>query len=163
MLARFQAVDPLNRFLPSPGEVERVRFPGGAGIRVDSYVDQRTRIPGRYDPLFAKLTSWGTDREEALARLRMGLEETKIDGVNTNIPALKKVTLSAPFREGKYPIIVEQPPDPAEDERLSTVYQRDLAVAAAVLFTFRNRRFEPSQPEPFRRGWHRSGRQLTGG
>ena len=83
---RINAEDAENGFAPSPGEVRRFHAPGGAGIRIDSHLYAGYRVPPYYDSLLAKLIAWGSDRAEAIARMRRALDEMIIDGVKTTIP-----------------------------------------------------------------------------
>jgi acetyl-CoA/propionyl-CoA carboxylase biotin carboxyl carrier protein len=83
---RVNAEDAANDFVPSPGEVSVYEEPGGPGIRVDSSLRGPGSVPESYDPLFAKLIVRGTDREDALARLRRALAEFRIEGIATTLP-----------------------------------------------------------------------------
>ncbi|MCJ7510906.1 MAG: acetyl-CoA carboxylase biotin carboxylase subunit [Dehalococcoidia bacterium] len=83
---RISAEDPFNEFLPSVGRVSFVSEPGGPSVRVDSALYNGTDIPHYYDPLIAKLSTWGRDRAEAIQRMRRALQEFKIVGISTNIP-----------------------------------------------------------------------------
>lgn len=83
---RLNAEDPDNDFVPAPGKVELLRLPTGAGIRVDTGIEQGDRIPAEFDSMIAKIIASGTDRAEALARLRRALTEAAlvIRGGTTN-------------------------------------------------------------------------------
>ena len=83
---RIYAEDPACGFAPSPGTIERLRWPQGPGIRVDSGVEEGDAIPLDYDPMVAKLVAHGRDRDEALRRMRRALRETRVDGIETSIP-----------------------------------------------------------------------------
>ncbi len=87
---RLNAEDPAD-FSPSPGVVTLWEPPGGPGIRVDSHLCAGARIPPHYDSLVAKLVAHGATRGEALARMRQALAETRIAGVETNLPVLRRV------------------------------------------------------------------------
>lgn len=83
--ARVNAEDP-ERFIPSPGTVERYHPPGGSGVRVDSHMFQGAKVPPHYDSLVGKLIVYGADREACRARMRRALGEYVIDGIATNLP-----------------------------------------------------------------------------
>jgi len=91
---RINAEDP-RTFAPAPGTIREYHPPGGAGIRVDSGVYGGWRVPSHYDSLIAKVIAYGNDRTQALARMRVALEEFIIDGIRTNIP-LHKALLRDP-------------------------------------------------------------------
>ena len=83
---RIYAEDPARGFAPSPGTIERLRWPQGPGVRVDSGVEEGDTIPLDYDPMVAKLITFGRDREEAFRRMRRALRETRVEGIETSIP-----------------------------------------------------------------------------
>ena len=97
---RINAEDPARGFAPSPGEVRDLRLPGGPGIRVDSHLFASYRIPPYYDSLLAKIVAWGRDRDEAIARMRRALAETRIDGVHTTVPFHQSLLDDVRFRSG---------------------------------------------------------------
>ncbi len=84
--ARLNAEDPDRDFAPAPGRITRLELPAGPGIRVDTGVAEGDVIPADFDSMIAKVIAWGTDREQALARLRRAMGETTvvIDGGATN-------------------------------------------------------------------------------
>jgi acetyl-CoA carboxylase biotin carboxylase subunit len=83
---RINSEDPFNNFLPSTGTLRLFSLPGGPGIRIDSAIYNNMEILPYYDSLLAKLISWGSTREEAVARMKNALEEFLIEGINTTIP-----------------------------------------------------------------------------
>jgi len=76
--ARVNAEDPERGFAPAPGTVELLALPTGPGIRVDTGISEGDTIPPEYDSMIAKVIAWGTDRGEALARLRRALRELRV-------------------------------------------------------------------------------------
>ncbi|MFZ1992099.1 MAG: acetyl-CoA carboxylase biotin carboxylase subunit [Alphaproteobacteria bacterium] len=82
---RINAEDPLHDFRPSPGTVTTALFPAGPGIRVDTHIESGAVVPPFYDSLLAKIIAFGSDRNEALNRMRRALASTKIEGIETNI------------------------------------------------------------------------------
>ncbi|VVB97585.1 Pyruvate carboxylase subunit A [uncultured archaeon] len=97
---RLNAEDPLNNFTPAPGKLRRYRSSGGPGVRVDSGVHTGYTITPFYDSLISKLTVWGRDRNEAIARMKRALYEYIIVGVTTNISFHKAVMNNEYFRRG---------------------------------------------------------------
>lgn len=72
-------------FLPCPGLVENVLFPGGLGVRVDSALYPGYMVPPCYDSMLAKIIVHGRNREEAISRMKRALAELVIDGIETNV------------------------------------------------------------------------------
>lgn len=96
---RINAEDPDN-FLPSPGTVKRFEAPGGPGVRVDTHLYDGYKIPPNYDSMIGKLIVHGPDRETAIARMRLALAETVIEGVKCNIPLQQRIMADAGFQHG---------------------------------------------------------------
>lgn len=82
---RVYAEDPANNFLPDIGTLETYRRPQGAGVRVDDGFEEGMQIPIYYDPMIAKLVTWGKDRKEAIDRMVRAIDEYKISGVETTL------------------------------------------------------------------------------
>ena len=93
--ARLYAEDPRS-FLPQPGPVRRLRLP--TAIRVDAGVEEGDHVGASYDPMIAKLIAHGADRDEALDRLAAALDETRVEGVTTNLPFLRWLVRHPAFR-----------------------------------------------------------------
>jgi len=83
---RVNAEDFRHDFRPAPGRITGYHEPSGPGVRVDSGMVGPTTISQYYDPMIAKLITWGADRTQAIARMRRALVEYGIAGVTTNIP-----------------------------------------------------------------------------
>ncbi|MFB9067882.1 acetyl-CoA carboxylase biotin carboxylase subunit [Pseudofulvimonas gallinarii] len=96
---RINAEDP-DTFMPSPGLVKTFHAAGGPGIRVDTHVYDDYRIPPNYDSMIGKLIAHGADRAEAIARMRVALSETVVDGVKTNIPLQQRIMTDEGFKSG---------------------------------------------------------------
>ena len=97
---RIYAEDPANNFFPSPGLITRWQNPSGPGVRRDSGVYEGWTVPIEYDPLLAKLVVWGTDRVEAIARMRRALGEYEVFGIQTNIPFFRQILDHPDFLAG---------------------------------------------------------------
>ncbi len=100
---RINAENPLT-FIPSPGKVNDVHFPGGLGVRVDSALYSGYRIPPYYDSLIGKLIVFGKSRAECMMRLRRSLSEFVVDGVETTIPLFQKLLAEPDILDGHYDI-----------------------------------------------------------
>ena len=97
---RINAEDPLRDFAPSPGRVRRARWPEGAGIRVDTHIEDGSMVPPFYDSLMGKVIAHGADRAAAMALLQQGLAAMQIDGVATNIAFHQRVLADVEFAQG---------------------------------------------------------------
>ncbi|MBU3062894.1 ATP-grasp domain-containing protein [Nocardia sp. NEAU-G5] len=84
--ARLNAEDPDRDFAPAPGRIARLDLPAGPGIRVDTGVSEGDTIPADFDSMIAKIIAYGSNRNEALGRLRRAMSETRvvIEGGATN-------------------------------------------------------------------------------
>ena len=91
-------------FIPSPGKITQYHQPGGLGVRVDSAVYDGYSIPSHYDSMIGKLITYGSDRNEALNKMKRALEEYVIMGINTNIQLHQKIIQSDEFTKGIYDI-----------------------------------------------------------
>ena len=102
MELRVYAEDPMNDFLPSVGHLDVYQLPLGEGIRVDNGFEQGMDIPIYYDPMLAKLITYGKTREESIALMLKAIENYKIEGVQTTLPFGKFVFEHQAFRSGKF-------------------------------------------------------------
>ena len=97
---RINAEDPDNGFIPNPGKIEFLHFPGGPGVRIDTHIYQGYTIPPYYDSLIGKLIVHDEDRSSAIKRLYRALEETIIKGVKTTLPFYLKLLENEDFQKG---------------------------------------------------------------
>jgi acetyl-CoA carboxylase biotin carboxylase subunit len=98
---RIYAEDPDNNYFPSPGKITLLLSPSGPGIRRDSGMYEGWNVPMDYDPLLAKLISYGTDRQQAIMRLERALCEYFVAGIKTNISLFQRILRDADFQAGK--------------------------------------------------------------
>jgi acetyl-CoA carboxylase, biotin carboxylase subunit len=98
---RIYAEDPDNNYFPSPGEITLLLEPSGPGIRQDSGMYEGWKVPLDYDPLLAKLIGYGTDREQAISRLRRALSEYFVGGIKTNLSLFRRILGDADFLSAK--------------------------------------------------------------
>ena len=101
---RLYAEDPYHGFVPSPGIIERLRWPEGPGVRNDAGVYEGAEVSIHYDPLLAKLIVWGRDREQAMDRLSRALGELRIEGIRTTVPLFEALLEDPDFRQGQLDI-----------------------------------------------------------
>src|SRR5579871_5023289 len=98
---RIYAEDPDNHYFPSPGKISLLLLPSGPGIRRDSGMYEGWTVPIDYDPLLAKLIGYGTDREQATARLVRALNEYFVGGIKTNLSLFRRILNDPDFRAGR--------------------------------------------------------------
>lgn len=91
-------------FMPSPGKITQLHYAGGPGIRIDSHIYNGYVVPQYYDSMIGKLIASGKDRDSALERMKNALSEMVIDGIHTNIPLLRNITVDKDFASGIYNI-----------------------------------------------------------
>jgi len=99
---RINAEDWERNFMPNPGRIETLHFPGGPGIRVDTHTYAQYNIPPYYDSLVAKLIAFGENREVALARMRRALDEFIVEGIKTTIPFHRRLIDNEDFIKGRF-------------------------------------------------------------
>jgi acetyl-CoA/propionyl-CoA carboxylase biotin carboxyl carrier protein len=101
---RINGEDPGLNFMPAPGPVNVLRFPGGPGVRVDSGVTTGDVISGAFDSLLAKLIVTGSTREDALERARRALDEFEVAGLPTVLPFHRKIVRDPAFTSSPFTI-----------------------------------------------------------
>lgn len=99
---RIYAEDPMEGFLPSVGTLETYRAPVGEGIRLDDGYREGMEIPIYYDPMIAKLITYGIDREAAIQRMREAIDAYDIQGLATTLPFGKFVCEHEAFLSGQF-------------------------------------------------------------
>jgi acetyl-CoA carboxylase biotin carboxylase subunit len=99
---RINAEDPYNNFMPSTGRITHSMIPTGPGVRVDTGIYPGFEITPYYDPMIAKLITWGETRGQAILRMRRALEEYRVVGVRTNIPFHQTMMDSHRFMGAQY-------------------------------------------------------------
>jgi len=99
---RVYAEDPANNFLPDIGNLQTYITPKGPGIRVDDGFEQGMDIPIYYDPMIAKLVSYGKDRTEAIERMIRAIDEYQITGIQTTLAFGKFVMQHEAFISGNF-------------------------------------------------------------
>jgi acetyl-CoA carboxylase biotin carboxylase subunit len=130
---RIYAEDPDNNYFPSPGRITLLLAPAGPGIRCDSGMYEGWNVPIDYDPLLAKLIGYGTDRNQAIARLTRALSEYFVGGIKTNISLFRRILRDADFCAAKLDTgfldrMLKRPEDMPQDSTSSEV----AAIAAGV-------------------------------
>jgi len=94
---RITAEDASRNFAPDIGEVRCYLPPGGPGVRVDSHLYSGYTVPPSYDSLLAKIITWGSNRTEAIDRMKRALEECMIEGIATTVPFHRRLLADPAF------------------------------------------------------------------
>ena len=99
---RLNAENPSKKFMPCPGLIKGLHFPGGNGVRIDSAIYEGYTIPANYDSMIAKLITFGTNRNEAISKMKRVLEELVIEGIQTNQDFLFEIIKNPNFIRGNF-------------------------------------------------------------
>jgi propionyl-CoA carboxylase alpha chain len=147
--ARVYAEDPLRNFLPATGRLVRYREPiVGPVVRVDSGVYEGAEISMFYDPMIAKLVTYGEDRGAAIAAMREALDSFYIRGLGHNISFLAALMAHPRFQAGRLTtgFIAEEFPDGFHGVQLTEAEMSDLIAVAAIIHQAQARRAAAVDP-----------------
>jgi propionyl-CoA carboxylase alpha chain len=141
--ARVYAEDPLRNFMPSIGRLVKYQAPAESDtVRVDTGIEEGSEVSMFYDPLIAKLITYGDTRDQAIVNMNDALDAYYIRGVSHNISFLNALLAHPRFREGRLTtnFIAEEYPHgfhasdvPHEEPQLL------IAIAAAIHRAFMDR------------------------
>jgi acetyl-CoA/propionyl-CoA carboxylase, biotin carboxylase, biotin carboxyl carrier protein len=134
---RINAENAGKNFMPAPGRIGNYHDPAGPGVRVDSGAEANFTIPQAYDPMIAKVITYGANREEARHRMLRALGEYEIEGIKTTIPFHRLMLADERFASGDYhtgtveremdlSVLAEapaSPPKPGEPEIVERVFE----------------------------------------
>ncbi|MFC6999837.1 acetyl-CoA carboxylase biotin carboxylase subunit [Rufibacter roseus] len=159
---RVYAEDPTNNFLPDIGKLVTYKLPQGLGVRVDDGFEEGMEIPIYYDPMIAKLVTFGKNREEAIEKMIRAIDEYHITGIETTLSFGRFVMQHEAFRSGNFdtkfieryfkdPSVLKSSPAPEEEE---------LAAVLAALFAGQAKKSAPqeavAQTTPSGSGWRKN-------
>ena len=99
---RLNAENPSKKFMPCPGLIKGLHFPGGNGVRIDSAIYEGYTIPSNYDSMIAKLITFGVNRNEAISKMKRVLEELVVEGIQTNQDFLFEIIKNPNFIRGNF-------------------------------------------------------------
>ena len=159
--ARLYAEDPLNDFLPVTGEFHRFGIPATDGLRVDSGIEDGSRVSIHYDPMIAKVIAHAPTREGAAAILASALRRSHIHGSTTNRALLVRVLEHPEFLGGKTDTHFLDRHDVKElGQPLVDAPNERLAALAAALADQAHERLVAKALPTIRSGWRNSPSQL---
>ena len=149
---RIYAEDPYNEFFPSPGTITTYLEPSGPGVRTDSGVRAQCEVPVEYDPIIAKVITYGEDRNQAIRRMRRTLDEYKIGGVRTTIPFFQALLSHPAFVEADlHTHFIDEHPLLTSQAGLN--HSETVPLVAAALHHFHQSRKSQPQNPGRRRSW----------
>ena len=97
---RINAENPAKNFMPCPGKITNIHFPGGNGVRIDSAIYNGYKIPANYDSMICKIIVHDKDRTSAIYKMQSVLGELVIEGIDTNIDFQFDLIGNERFRSG---------------------------------------------------------------
>lgn len=99
---RINAEDVQAGFSPAPGKIEKISFPEGPGIRVDTGIKEGSAIVASYDSMIAKLIVRGEDRKQAITNTKLALDKVWIKGTKTTLPFFRMLMRNPLFQSGNF-------------------------------------------------------------
>ncbi len=168
---RVYAEDPENNFFPSPGTINFLRVPAGPGIRDDGGVSQGDEVSIHYDPMISKLAAWGSNRTEAIDRLRRALDEYAVGGIRTTLPFFREIVRDQEFIDARLDTgFISRFNERRRDagvsaagvhEQEAQATKRDVAIIAAALAYSRAQRNRALSQQPNEQSkWKLAGRAV---
>lgn len=156
---RICAEDPIT-FMPSPGKIVRCRHPQGPFTRIDSYVYPGYEVPMHYDPMVAKLSTWGANRKTAIARCARALDEFILSGIKTNIPLHKRILQHEKFLKGDFSTHFIEKDFDGFDKLFTSIDDRVFLITSAIE-AFNQQKSQGVWDLNLVSNWKRLGRQLS--
>lgn len=98
---RINAENPEKNFMPCPGTIEELHFPGGNGVRIESALYNGYTIPAYYDSMVAKVIVHGENRQDAIRKMQSALGEVVVEGIVTNLDFEYEILSHPVFVAGK--------------------------------------------------------------
>lgn len=157
--ARICAEDPVT-YKPSPGKIRACRHPQGPFLRIDSYAYPGYEVPIYYDPMIAKVVTWGDTREEAIDRMERALSEFVLTGIKSNIVLHKTILKHPKFLDGSYTTqFIEKNFEVLEPEIFKDIDDPVFLISAAIT-AFQDRQSKDVRRLNVASNWRRIGRKI---
>ncbi len=156
---RICAEDPIT-YKPSPGLIRACRHPQGPFVRVDSYAYPGYEVPIYYDPMIAKVITWGETRNDAIDRMQRALTEFILSGIKSNIVLHKSILKHPKFLDGSYTTqFLEKNFEVIEPELFKEVDDEVFLIAAAIT-AYNDRKSKDVRQLNTLSQWKKIGRKL---
>ncbi len=156
---RVCAEDP-ETYKPSPGIIRACRHPQGPFVRVDSYAYPGYEVSIYYDPMIAKVITWGETRQETVERMQRALTEFILSGIKSNIALHKSILKHPKFQDGSYTTqFLEKNFEMLEPELFSEVDDHVFLIAAAIT-AYNDRRSKDVRSLNIISNWKKVGRRM---
>jgi acetyl-CoA carboxylase biotin carboxylase subunit len=156
---RICAEDP-ETYKPSPGIIRACRHPQGPFVRCDSYAYPGYEVPIYYDPMIAKVITWGENRKEAIDRMERALSEFILSGIKSNIVLHKSILKHPKFLDGSYTTqFLEKNFEVIEPEMFKFVDDHVFLIAAAIT-AYNDRKSKDVRQYNVFPNWKRVGRKM---
>jgi len=157
--ARICAEDPIT-YKPHPGVIRACRHPQGPFLRLDSYAYPGYEVPIYYDPMIAKVITWGDTREEAIDRMDRALAEFVLTGIKTNIVLHKSILKHPKFLDGSYTTqFIEKNFEVLEPQIFKEIDDPVFLIAAAIT-AYQDRKSKDVRRLNMASNWRKTGRKL---
>jgi acetyl-CoA carboxylase biotin carboxylase subunit len=157
---RVCAEDP-ETYKPSPGLIRACRHPQGPFVRVDSYAYPGYEVPIYYDPMIAKVITWGETRHEAIERMQRALTEFILSGIKSNIVLHKSILKHPKFQDGSYTTqFLDKNFEMIEPELFKEVDDHVFLIAAAIQ-AFNDRKSKDVRGLNIFSNWKKMGRRMV--
>jgi acetyl-CoA carboxylase, biotin carboxylase subunit len=157
---RVCAEDP-ETYQPSPGLIRACRHPQGPFVRVDSYAYPGYEVPIYYDPMIAKVITWGETRQEAIDRMQRALTEFILSGIKSNIVLHKTILKHPKFLDGSYTTqFLEKNFEVLEPELFKEVDDEVFLIAAAIT-AYNDRKSKDVRQLNTISNWRKLGRKMA--
>ncbi|MGV3539648.1 MAG: biotin carboxylase, partial [Rufibacter sp.] len=145
---RVYAEDPANNFLPDIGTLTTYKRPQGLGVRVDDGFEEGMEIPIYYDPMIAKLVTFGKNRQEAIEKMLRAIDEYQITGIETTLPFGRFVMEHEAFRSGNFDtkFVPTYFTDPSVLKKEAGSEEEEIAAVLAAVFAGQAKQASVSEP-----------------
>lgn len=156
---RICAEDPVT-YKPSPGLIRACRHPQGPFVRCDSYAYPGYEVPIYYDPMIAKVITWGETRAEAIDRMDRALSEFILSGIKSNIVLHRTILKHPKFIDGSYTTQFLEKNFEVIEPAMFTYIDDHVFLIAAAITAYNDRKAKDIRQYNVYPNWKRMGRRM---